>query len=916
MGIFSAAKPKGKCSHGGAADLTSSEVPRGGISKDERRSDNVALHTAAVTVATTATLRLLDDIRGAAGDNDYLRFMGIARSSVVAFVIDTTGSMRDDILEAKSVVNEIIDSRKGTQDEPSQYILVPFNDPEFGPLIRTTNPDVMKTEIAKLKADGGGDLPEMCLSGLQLALTGAPASSHIFVFTDAIAKDIALGDTILALIRSTKSTVSFFMTGAGAGARRRRSGVESREATFETYKDLALASGGQAIGVTKENLPQATDVIIDSSTSALVTVLQRARNPGKAETFSFLLDESLNNITIYITGKSLTFTLKNPAGVTQKQNEVNGELGTVQTVGNLFRVRLASNKQTGLWEISMNSNQPYTLKVTGQSTIAFIYDFVETFEGPHPGYALISGRPKAGMPAMLLVSVLGRKGPASVKVANVALVTVSGLEVVGGTLEDMGNGDFLVTVTKVPAGEFVVLLNGTDVVSSTVFQRQSTTQMSVSKVTIKAVVDRSMEPGKTFTLPFTVMTDATGGSYKISARNDRDFKMNVPGSIAVTTGGNATGELTITVPANTPSGTDVTLTIEAVAPGASDSNYAVLRLSVVTKVTDFTPPQCEVVSVSSVDCPADPAFCNSAFWQLSANLTDGVNGTGITSLTHRQGVGSLTHTDLKQTVVAAAFNASCCSLTVELVAVDKAMNVGTCLYTTKVTDVTPPQCEVVSVSSVDCPADPAFCNSAFWQLSANLTDGVNGTGITSLTHRQGAGSLTHTDLKQTVVAAAFNASCCSLTVELVAVDKAMNVGTCLYTTKVTDVTPPQCEVVSVSVVDCPADPAACSSAFWQLSANLTDGVNGTGIASLTHLQGIGSLTHTDLKQMVVAAAFNASCCSLTVELEAVDKAMNVGTCRFSIVRNAGPPSIALSLPLLVCLLVSAFFTTSLRDLLI
>jgi uncharacterized membrane protein len=53
----------------------------------------------------------------------------------------------------------------------------------------------------------------------------------------------------------------------------------------------------------------------------------------------------------------------------------------------------------------------------------------------------------------------------------------------------------------------------------------------------------------------------------------------------VTTGGNATGELTITVPANTPSGTDVTVTIEAVAPGASDSNYAVLRLSVVTKVT-------------------------------------------------------------------------------------------------------------------------------------------------------------------------------------------------------------------------------------------------------------------------------------------------------------------------------------------
>ncbi|KAK6324587.1 hypothetical protein J4Q44_G00039290 [Coregonus suidteri] len=795
MGIFSSAKPKGKCSHGGAADLTSSEVPRGGISKDERRSDNMALHTAAITVATTATLQLLDDIRGAAGDNDYLRFMGIARSSVVAFVIDTTGSMKDDILEAKRVVNEIIDSKKGTQDEPSQYILVPFNDPAFGPLIRTTNPDVMKREIAKLKADGGGDLPEMCLSGLQLALTGAPASSHIYVFTDAVAKDIALKDTIVALIRSTKSTVSFFMTGDGAGARRRRRGLESRAATFETYKDLAVASGGQAIGVTKENLPQATDIIIDSSTSALVTVLQRARNPGKAETFSFLLDESLNNITIYITGKALTFTLKNPSGVTQKQNEANGKLGTVQTVGNLYRVRLASNKQTGLWEISMNSNQPYTLKVTG-------------------------------MPAMLLVSVLGRKGPSLCQ----------------GGQHCLGDS----------------------------FRRQSTTQMSISKVTIKAVVDRSMEPGKAFSLPFTVMTDAPGGTYKISARNDRDFKMNVPSSITVATGGKPTGVLTITVPANTPSGTDVTLTIEAVAPGAVDSK---LRR------------------------PA-PLCCHQGY-----------------RFHPSQGVGSLTHTDLKQTVVAAAFNASCCSLTVEMVAVDKAMNVGTCLYT-KVTDLTPPQCEVVSVSSVDCPADAAACNGSFWQLSANLTDGVNGTGIANLTHRQGVGSLTHTDLKQTVVVAAFNASCCSLTVELVAVDKARNVGTCLYHTKVTDFTPPQCEVVSVSSDDCPADPAACSSSFWQLSANLTDGVNGTGIASITHRQGVGSLTHTDLKQTVVAAAFNASCCSLTVELVAMDKARNIGTCLFSIVPNAGPPSLALSLPLLVCLLVSALFTTSLRDLLI
>ncbi len=57
------------------------------------------------------------------------RLMGLSQTSVLAFVIDTTGSMSDDIEEAKRVSFSIIDSRRGTPEEPSEYILVPFNDP-------------------------------------------------------------------------------------------------------------------------------------------------------------------------------------------------------------------------------------------------------------------------------------------------------------------------------------------------------------------------------------------------------------------------------------------------------------------------------------------------------------------------------------------------------------------------------------------------------------------------------------------------------------------------------------------------------------------------------------------------------------------------------------------------------------------
>ncbi|KAM7010246.1 von Willebrand factor A domain-containing protein 7-like [Tautogolabrus adspersus] len=675
MGIFSAAKPKGKCSHGGAGDLTATEVPRGGISKDERRSDNVALHTAAVNVATAASLQLLQDIRFAAGDNDFLRMMGIARSSVVCFVIDTTGSMKDDIEEARAVVNQIIDSKKGTQDEPSEYILVPFNDPKFGPMTRTTDAEIMKREISKLTANGGGDVPEMCLSGLQVALTGAPASSHIYVFTDATAKDIQLKDTIVALIRTTKSTVSFFMT--TSTGRRRRS---LRAASFEDYKDLALASGGQAIQVSKKQLPQATDIILDTSTSALVTVLQRARNPGKQEKFSFTLDESLKNITIYITGTSITFTLTNPAGVSQGHNEANGKLGTIQTVGNLRRIRLNADKQTGAWNININSNKPYTLKVTGQSTITFIYDFVESFKGPHPGYAVLSGRPQAGQPASLMLSLMGRKGPSSFSVGAVGLVTVSGPETVSnGTATDMGNGDILVTVVAVPEGEFVISLKGTDKVSNSEFQRQSTTQMSVSRVNIQAMVDSSVEPGKTLEVPFSVRTQGPGGKYTITAKNDRDIPMTYPVSLTLTTGQYGNGTLTIKPPTSMPSGTDVTVTLEAKSASGDDSNYAVLKISVVTKITDFVPPLCQVVSVLADNCPHDVSQCGPFQWEFLANLTDG-NGTGIDRIALQQGNGNLTYTTLSIPNVVANYTASCCSQIVEFTAVDKVGNVGKCYH--------------------------------------------------------------------------------------------------------------------------------------------------------------------------------------------------------------------------------------------
>lgn len=63
--------------------------------------------------------------------------------------------------------------------------------------------------------------------------------------------------------------MSFYITALG---RRRRRSV--RAVSFNDYKDLALASGGQAIEVSKSQLAQATNIILDTSTSALVRLYE------------------------------------------------------------------------------------------------------------------------------------------------------------------------------------------------------------------------------------------------------------------------------------------------------------------------------------------------------------------------------------------------------------------------------------------------------------------------------------------------------------------------------------------------------------------------------------------------------------------------------------------------------------------
>ncbi|KAK2919169.1 hypothetical protein Q8A73_003540 [Channa argus] len=694
----SSPKPAGKCSHGGLFDQSSKGDPVGGINKDDTGSNHGWLHQKAADLAVDATMELLQDIRLAVGDRNFLRLMGLSYSSVLCFVIDTTGSMSNDIAEAKRVSFDIIDSKRGTQQEPSAYVLVPFNDPGFGPLMTTTSADVFKESINKLSASGGGDIPELCLSGLQLALTAAPPSSEIFVFTDAAAKDAHLKNTITALIESTKSVVTFMLTNALASQRSRRSPLRVTGAITQSdvqlYRDIAQASGGQTIEVTKSTLSQATAVIKDSSASAVVTLFQvvkkEGRKEGRPDAFTFAVDDLLSNVTAYITGAStLTFSLTNPEGVSQSSSQASGPLASFIMTGNLRRLSLNTDSQPGLWQISVSSENSYSVKVIGRSSVNFIYNVVEAHEGAHGDFSLKEGRPLTGGNVSLLVSVTGSD---NVKVTEVTLSDSSGPIDVNGSIQSVGSGTFLVTFSGIPAGEFAVCLKGEDSSSTSgstpsSFQRQAPTQIKTSSISVTARANNpNIEPGSTISIPVTVAKTTNGvvddfatGTFIVRANNDRSYSSTSPHTVSIApgSGGKASGTVTLTVPASAPSGTDVTLIIEAENEAATDNNYAVLRFSVAAKVTDITSPVCQVVSTSS-SCLSSLSPCASSQWVLIANLTDGIAGTGIERVTIIQGNGTLNTSTVAgaggENITVAMYSASCCSHNVELAAVDRVGN--------------------------------------------------------------------------------------------------------------------------------------------------------------------------------------------------------------------------------------------------
>ncbi|KAL8213127.1 UNVERIFIED_CONTAM: hypothetical protein K2H54_060866 [Gekko kuhli] len=415
-------KPQGKCGHGGRNDVTQNYPPTGGINKetsDPLLSPHYHLHKKAAELAIQATRDFFvgsgSSFLELVGRDVFQRFFNLEGYSLT-FAIDTTGSMSNDIQQVKEVSIKLLQKYSGSPDAPYNFILVPFNDPDVGPVHVTQDVDTFESFISRLTAIGGGDCPEMSLTGLKLALHESMPRSKIFIFTDAGAKDASLLDEIKVLIDSSGSEVNSALTGYCSSRKRRSIDEESPEASHRRYsnlyEELAAYSGGYYIMTTKSELTQVLG-IMELSLNAAPVKVTRARLHGTQ--FSFPVDETLTEITVSVKSTSssrFSMSVLQPSGAQVTSTE------TVISTASHKVVKVSRIDQQGTWSVTVSPNGSYEVEIGGKSLFDFSYQIMQQWNE----YVLpIQGRPVKGSNYTVSLKMTGESEGAQVQ----RLVSVS-----------------------------------------------------------------------------------------------------------------------------------------------------------------------------------------------------------------------------------------------------------------------------------------------------------------------------------------------------------------------------------------------------------------------------------------------------------------------------------------------------------
>lgn len=598
----------GKCRHGGIFD--GGPGPLGGINKDvifATFSPHNFQHGAAASAAEEATKQFVRDIKAEITERQLKLLLGVGPT--LAISIDTTGSMGGIIASVRAQAISIVNSRLDTEQEPIQYVLAPFNDPFVGPLTVTDDPNVFKSAISGLFASGGGDCPELSMTGALQALGASDEGVDLFTFTDADALDGGLAGAVASLAAAKDADIypmlfgfcSFFNGVESSGQDSERSGLAAVEnlgalPIDPAYERIASSGGGQLFFLNFFEAGQITRLADAVVRADSVDLLSASDTYGAAaKVYRVPVDSSLSRITFSLSG-STALTLNRPDGSVVGAADP-GVTRIGLSTGAIYTILTPA---AGEWTATTTGTGTFSFRVLGESPVSLDrFDFVEVGAlGGHEGYFKVEGFPVTGDSNVVSAELTGGFGAVGFELrdraANVLQSFTLGQEAGGSPDEFYGT-------VHLPGQPFAVYATGT-LDNGERFQRMLTTAVEPQTVRVFAPLAHDLSPGGTALYRFTVKNFGSPNTFALTASDDRGFVSGVSATILpLATDQSVDVTVRLTVPAGTPTGITDTLTVsvESLSP-AGARNFAVLESPVVEQALVFVSCDDAIPSAASL----------------------------------------------------------------------------------------------------------------------------------------------------------------------------------------------------------------------------------------------------------------------------------------------------------------------------
>jgi hypothetical protein len=543
-----------KCSHGGPLDKSSASSDiagyfREGINKDTLYCDispHSTYHGAAATAAIAGTQQFIEDIKAEITPAQLKALLGAGPT--LAFSIDTTGSMGGIIAGVRASATSIVNARLGTDEEPLQYVLAPFNDPSTGPTSATNDAGLFKSLINGLGAFGGGDCPELAMTGMYNGLSLADPGGDLFMYTDAAAKDASLAGAVISLAKSKDIKIYPVLFG-------------SCSPLTPGFLQAAAETGGQVFflfGSEAGTVTQLADLV---GRNNVVQVLSTVDTYPTAKAYPVPVDGSMTRLTVSVSGTvqgvAPSVTLRRPDGVVvtpaMATKYLNLSSGVIISI---------DKPQPGMWQLTVGGSPDQTyVNVTGVSDLAFNSFKLARFGAmpPHQGLLAIDGEPAPGQALYALAAFSGISSTPQFELRrkNFSLLTPLSLE------RDQTDNDRYFGPLTVPNEAFVVYATGTDG-SGYPFQRLVSVMIQPQTVAVIPPAPQDLRPGTATTLVYQVKNTGPAGTFAISATDDRHYITSVsPPSVTLDTGATANVVVTLTPPSNAAIGSSDSVTVSA-----------------------------------------------------------------------------------------------------------------------------------------------------------------------------------------------------------------------------------------------------------------------------------------------------------------------------------------------------------------